>query len=615
MNQPSQPSRPGGPQRPPLTPEPAIRRRYATRSTDNKNSRPLAGAHRQDAPASAPQILSRAPVDGVRVIFLGGLGDVRIGKNMMALESGNDIVIIDCGIGFPTDEMLGIDLIIPDVKYLEERKHQIRAYFLTHGHEDHVSGLAYIWPKIPAPVYGTKMTLAMTKKKLEEFGLEDKVPMHLVKPGDRIQAGVFNFEPVRVNHAIPDAVGVAIRTPQGLIFNTGDWKIDHTPPFGDAIDFKRISELANEGILLLMSDSTSADVPGYVPSERNVSERMEALFDKAKGRIIVASFASQINRIQQVFETARKYNRKVAVVGRSLEKNTNIALEHGYIEQPDGLLVDVRQIGKMPDNQICILATGSQGEQYAALTRMSSGDHRWVKIKPGDTVILSASIIPGNDAPVSSTINNLYREGADVFRGKDFDVHVSGHAGQEELKLMFAITKPKYFVPIHGTFEHLVTHARIAQSMGIDAKNIFVAEDGDFVEIANGQAKLQQNRVESTYVLVDGSGIGDVGNIVLRDRQAMAKEGIFAVILTVEHKTGKLVTSPDIISRGFVYMRAAEDLIFKARQEVKNIFARHNERYPMSVEQIKRSIRDDLGEFLYQKTQRRPMVIPVIIEV
>ncbi|MBI4175122.1 RNase J family beta-CASP ribonuclease [Candidatus Berkelbacteria bacterium] len=602
------------------------------RPPSNRPQRPFAPRSYQQAPEKATlqngrhapvnlQPSRKSPVDiragfpGVRIIFLGGLGDVGIGKNMMALESGNTIVIIDCGIGFPTSEMLGVDLVIPDARYLEERKHMVRAYFMTHGHEDHVSALPFIWPKVPAPVYGTRLTLAMAGKKLEEMGLEGKIPMHVIKPGDKIQVGPFQFEPIRVNHAIPDCVGFAIRTPEGLIVNTGDWKIDHTPPFGDPIDLKRFAELGTEGILLLLSDSTTADVPGYTQTEKNITERLEQLFEKAEGRIIIASFASQINRIQQVFDAAKKFRRKVAIVGRSLERNASITLEHGYITIPDGLLTDVRQINRLPDNEICILATGSQGEQYAALTRMSTGDHRWVKIKAGDSVILSASIVPGNEAPVSATINNLYREGAQVYRGKDFDVHVSGHGGQEDLKVMFALTKPKYFVPIHGTFMHLVKHARLAQDMGIDAKHIFVAEDGDFVEILDGKTRLVQNKVESTYVLVDGSGVGDVGNIVLRDRQAMAKDGIFIVILTIDHKSGKMVTSPDIISRGFIYMRAAEDLVFKARQEIKNMFARHNDKYPMNWEYIKRQVREDLAEFLHAKTQRRPMVIPVIIEV
>lgn len=562
-----------------------------------------------------PQVIAKAGTPGVKVVFLGGLGDVRIGKNMLAIESGNDIIILDCGVGFPTDDMLGVDLVIPDARYLEERKQYVRAYFLTHGHEDHISGLRYIWPKIPAPVYGSRLTLAFLQAKLEEFGLDKQVPLRQFQPGDRIQAGVFNVEPIKVNHAIPDACGLAIRTPEGLIIDTGDWKIDHTPVSGDGIDLKRFAELGKEGVLLLMSDSTGAIHSGYTKSERMIFDTLAQLFEKAPGRIVIGSFASQVDRMQLIFETVAKFGRKIAISGRSMERNANITLKYGYIKAPENTLIDIRTIDKYPDDKVVVLATGSQGEQYSALSRMASGDHKYVKIKAGDTIILSASIIPGNDNPVSATINNLYREGAEIYRGKDFDVHVSGHAAEEELKLMFALTKPKYFVPIHGEFNMLVKHARIAQGMGVETKNIFVAEDGDFVEIVGGQAKLVQNKVESNYVLVDGSGIGDVGNIVLRDRQAMSKDGIFMIVLSVDHKTGKLLTSPDIISRGFVYMRAAEDLIFKARQEVKNIFARHDQNYPIEIDQLKRTIRDQLGQFLFERTQRHPMVIPVIIAI
>lgn len=564
-------------------------------------------------PQPAPPVIARGGFTGVRLIPLGGLGE--IGKNMMALESGNDIIVVDCGNMFPKEEMLGVDMVIPDARYLEERKQFVRAYFITHGHEDHIGAIPFIWKKVPAPIYGTPLTLGLIDAKLEEHGLKGKVDLRTLKPGDRIQAGVFNIEPVRVNHSIPDAVAFAIRSPEGIFFMTGDWKIDHTPVSGEATDLHRIAELGKEGITMLMADSTNVKVPGYAMTERTIGEQLEVQFKRSRGRVIITSFSSQINRIQQVFDAAVKYRRRVAIYGRSLERNATIAMKLGYIKAPEGLLVDIRGVSKLPDEEVVIFATGSQGDQYSALWRMAAGEDRHIKVKPGDMVILSASVVPGNESPVQSVVNNLYREGAEVIHGKDYELHVSGHAGQEEMKEMIALCRPKYFMPVHGEFEFLVLHARLAQALRVPASNIFLAEDGDFVEFKEGTGKLIQNRIEANYVLVDGSGIGDVGNIVLRDRQAMAKDGIFVIIMTVDRKHGKLVSSPDIISRGFVYMRASEDLIFKARQEVKNLFNRHNEKYPLNWEYLKRGIREDLNEFLFKQTKRRPMVIPVIIEV
>ena len=562
---------------------------------------------------NAPSTL-RLPTKGdtLRIIPLGGLGEY--GKNMMVFEYGKDLVVVDCGIMFPEEEMLGIDFVIPDIRYLEENKDRVLGMVFTHGHEDHVGAVPYILSRLNVPLYGSPLTIGLIKVKLKEFAIQAK-SLNVVNEGQKIKLGSFEIEFIRVTHSIPDTYILAITTPAGLFVFATDWKFDHTPISGQPTDVSKLAEISHRGVKGLFSDSSNVEVPGYTISEQIVSETFDKIFKNAPGRVIVTSFASLINRIQQVIDAASHYHRKVAISGRSMEDNIKMAMDLGYLRVPQGLLVDIRRIGQIPDEEVAILCTGSQGEQYSALTRMASGEHRQIKVKPGDTVVISASPIPGNEKSISDVVNNLYREGAQVVMGKEVDVHVSGHASQEELKMMIGLLKPEYFIPIHGEYRQLFKHAVLAQSMGMENKKIFVIENGQVVEFDKQGGRVAREKVQAGYVLVDGLGIGDVGNIVLRDRQAMAKEGVFVVILTLDHRSGKILTSPDIISRGFVYMRAAEDLIFQARQEVKKIFARHNEKYPMNWDFIKKAIREELGEFLFEKTQRRPMVIPVIIEV
>lgn len=570
-----------------------------------------------NTPATGSQgrgrVIGRAKTGTLRLIPLGGLGE--IGKNIMVYETDNDIIVVDVGMTFPDETMLGVDLVLPDITYLQENRQKVRALVITHAHEDHIGGIPYLWPKLNCPIYASELTAGLIKVKMEEHGHND-VPLKIMKPGERVRLGDFEVEPVRVTHSIPDAFGFAIRTPVGLIAHFTDWKIDHTPISGEPFDFVRVAELCREGVKLMLSESTNIETPGYTISESILSDTFDNIFKNAKGRIVFTTFASMINRIQQALNAAVKYGRKVAISGRSLEKYLEEAMRLGYLKVPAGTIIDLRGAGRVPDQQLVYLTTGSQGEEYSALSRISSGEHRHIQIKRGDTVVISASIIPGNEASVFDVVNNLYKQGAQVIYGKQVDIHVSGHANEEELKMLMALMRPEYFMPIHGEFRHLVKHGRLAERLGIDPNKIFILENGGVVEFDDkGVGTVGNEVVQAGQVLVDGLGVGDVGNIVLRDRQAMAKDGIFVVILTVDKQSGNLATSPDIISRGFVYMRAAEDLIFKARQEVKKMFAKHNSRYPMNYDYIRRMLRDEMGEYLFEYTQRRPMVIPVVIEV
>lgn len=564
-----------------------------------------------NATATKPLKTFRAFTPRLRMIPLGGNGE--IGKNMLVYEYGDDIIIVDCGIMFPRGEMLGIDFVIPNISYLEERKDKIRGIIFTHGHEDHIGGIPFIWPKIQSTIYATKLTAGFIEAKMKESELNPQI--RVVKAGDKIQLGVFKIEFIPFSHTFLDDVGLAINTPEGLIVHIADFKLD--PQKGESQKvISKLAELSQVGVKTLLLESTNIEYKGTPVSESVVHGTISSIFRNAKGRLIVTSFASSLARIQGVLNSAARFRKKVAISGRSMEKAINIAMNLGYLKVPRNVLVDIRKINNIPDNQLIILCTGSQGEEYSALVRMSTGEHRQVKIKKGDTVVISASAIPGNERTISDTVNNLFKEGADVFYGSEAQgIHASGHAKRDELKLVISTVKPEYFIPIHGEYRHMVLHTRLAQSLGVKEENTFVVEDGHIFEIQKGRARIAQERADASYVLVDGLGVGDVGNIVLRDRQAMAKDGIFVAILTIDHETGKIVTSPDIISRGFIYMREREDLVYKARQEVKKMFARHNEKYPANWDYIKKAIRQEMGEFLYTETERRPMIIPVIIEV
>lgn len=547
----------------------------------------------------------------LKVIPLGGNGE--IGKNMLIYEYGDDIILVDCGMMFPRSEMLGIDFIIPNFTYLEERKHKIRGLLITHGHEDHIGGIPYVWPKIQCPIYATKLTAGFIESKMNEFELKPQI--RIVQAGDKLQLGVFKIELLPLSHTFLDDVGIVLNTPEGLVIHIADFKLDPNKIESQKV-LGKLNEYSQKGVKLLLLESTNVEIKSNPVAESVVHDTLSSIFQKTKGRLIVTSFASSLDRIQGVLNGAQKSHRKVAIAGRSMEKAINIAMNLGYLKVPQGILVDIRKTDNIPDNKLAILCTGSQGEEYSALVRMSTGDHKQIRVKKGDTVVISAGAIPGNERTVADTVNNLFRLGADVFYGAEREhLHSSGHAKREELKLVIATVKPEYFMPIHGEFRHLVLHTRLAQELGVKPEHAFAIEDGQIIDISGGVAKISAQKVDASYVLVDGLGVGDVGNIVLRDRQAMAKDGIFVVIMTVDHETGKIITSPDIISRGFIYMREREDLVFKARQEIKKMFQKHNEKYPANWDFIKKAMRQELGDFLYKETERRPMIIPVIIEV
>ncbi|MCI8864121.1 MAG: ribonuclease J [Lachnospiraceae bacterium] len=555
----------------------------------------------------------REPNEGkpkVKVIPLGGLE--QIGMNITAFEYDDSIIVIDCGLSFPSDDMLGIDLVIPDVTYLEQNLDKVKGFVITHGHEDHIGALPYILQKVNVPVYSTKLTIGLIENKLKEHNLMKSTKRKVVKHGQSINLGCFRVEFIKTNHSIADAAALAIFTPAGIIVHTGDFKIDYTPVFGDAADLQRFAELGKKGVLALMCDSTNAIRPGFTASERTVGKTFDAIFAEHKSnRIIVATFASNVDRVQQIIDSAYKYNRKVVVEGRSMVSVIGTASELGYIRIPEGTLIDIEQLKDYTDEQTVLITTGSQGESMAALSRMAASLHRKVSIKPNDVVILSSTPIPGNEKAVSKVMNELYQKGAEVIFQ---DTHVSGHACQEEIKLMYALLHPRYALPVHGEYRHLVANRNLAQSMGVPKENILLMSSGDVVEIGEDSCKVA-GHVPSGGILVDGLGVGDVGNIVLRDRQNLAQNGIIIVVLTLEKYSNQLLAGPDIVSRGFVYVRESEDLLDEARQIVDDAVMDCLDRHLTDWGKIKNIIRDSLSDFLWKRMKRNPMILPIIMEV
>lgn len=547
----------------------------------------------------------------VQIIPLGGLGE--IGKNMTVFRYGDDMILIDAGLMFPEDDMLGIDLVIPDITYLVENQDKLKGIFLTHGHEDHIGALPYVMKQIDCPVYGTALTLGILQGRLKENGVSSE-NCRTIKPGDKISAGAFKLDFIRVNHSIPDAIAIAINTPIGTIIHTGDFKIDHTPVDGQVTEFNKFAEYGDRGVLALLADSTNAERPGFTPSEKMVGKTFDDEFRYAKNRIIVATFSSNVHRIQQVIDAAMKYDRKVAVIGRSMVNVVSIAKELGYLKAPEGEIIDIDETNNYTPDKIVIITTGSQGEPMSALTRMAMNDHKKVDIMPGDTVIISATPIPGNEKLVSRTIDHLYKLGADVIYEKSNGVHVSGHASQEEIKLVHNLVRPKFFIPVHGEFRHLIKHANIAKSLGMPKENIVIAENGSVIEITKNSIGIN-GKVQAGKVLVDGLGVGDVGNIVLRDRRQLSQDGIMIVVVTIDKETCHVVSGPDIVSRGFVYVREAEGLMDEARDKVQLALEKCEENGISEWSAIKSTVRDSLGRFLYERTRRRPMILPIIMEI
>jgi len=548
------------------------------------------------------------------VIPLGGVGE--IGKNMMAIEQGDDMVVVDAGLMFPDEEMLGIDLVIPDITYLKQNKAKMRGIILTHAHEDHMGALPYVLRDFPdVPVYGTKLTLGLMRTKLREHKLENKVDAREIVPGTPFQVGPFACDSYAVCHSIPDAVGLTIETRWGTIVHSGDWKFDHTPVDGRQTDFARLSAIAAKGVLLLMSDSTRAEVAGYTPSEKHVGELFDLIMARAAGRVITTTFASNISRIKQIIEIAAVWGRRTAIVGRSMDNYTKTARELGYLTVPEGSLINPREIDKLPDHEICIITTGSQGEPTSALSRMALGDHRHVAVKEGDTVVMSATPIPGNEELVSRTVDNLFKLGAEVVYDPAVRPHVSGHASQEELKLLLNILRPKYFVPIHGEYRMLVRHAKIAIDLGVAPDHSFVITNGDVLEINGSTAKLG-TKVASGVVYVDGLGVGDVSQSVMRDRWSIGSDGFFLVVITIDRQNGQVVAGPDIVTKGFVPEEDAAGLIDRVRQRVLDgLSETQRGEHLAEVATIRDTIHDTVSSYLYERTKRRPMVLPVIMQV
>lgn len=546
----------------------------------------------------------------LRVIPLGGLGE--IGKNMMLFEYGEDIIAVDAGLMFPEEDMLGIDLVIPDISYILEHRGRLRAIFITHGHEDHTGALPYILARVNAPLYCTRLTAGLVTVKLREANMLARADIRTITPNDVVQEGAFRVEFFTVAHSVPDSVGLAIRTPLGTIVHTADFKLDHTPVMAQPTDLARLARLGADGVLLLLSDSTYVEMPGYTPSERLVGDSLRQIMSTSPGRVIVATFASLISRIQQVIDAAHANNRRVFVTGRSMLDNVQMAMELGYLSVPEGVLVNVRELDSMPPQRLAVITTGSQGEPTSALARMANRDHPFIQIVPGDTVVLSATAIPGNESLVYRTVDNLFRLGARVLYNRIADVHVRGHAAQEELKIILSLVQPRYFVPVHGEYRHLVLHTRLAQSMGIPEENTFLLVDGDVLELDQQGARVS-GRVPAEYVYVDGLGVGDVDHVVLRDRQHLATDGMVVIILAINKRNGRVVGQPEVISRGFVDIEESEDLLRRTQRMVVATLEGADHTAEWGV--VNTKVKDAIARFLYEETRRRPMVLPVAVEV
>ena len=547
---------------------------------------------------------------GVKIIPLGGLE--QIGMNITAYEYEDSIIVVDCGLAFPTEDMLGVDLVIPDVTYLKDNIDKVKGFVITHAHEDHIGSLPYILPQVNVPIYATKLTMGIIENKLKEHNLVKTTKRKVIKHGQSINLGCFRIEFIRTNHSIADSAAFAIYTPVGTIVHTGDFKVDYTPVFGDSFDLQRLGEIGKKGVLALLADSTNVERPGFTMSERTVGKTFDNLFaENTAHRIIVATFASNVDRVQQIINSAIKYDRKVVIEGRSMVNIITTANELGYINIPDNLMIDIDMIKNYPPEKVVLITTGSQGEAMAALSRMAGGIHKKVSIMPGDTVILSSSPIPGNEKHVSKIINELSRMGAKVIFQ---DTHVSGHACQEELKLIYALTKPKYAIPVHGEYRHLVRHAELAQTMGVEKDNVFILSSGDVLELDANQAKVV-DKVTAQGILVDGLGVGDVGNIVLRDRQHLSENGLLVVVVTLAKYTNEILTGPDIVSRGFVYVRESENLLVEAKTVVEDALDRCLNRNSADWSKLKNVIKDSLGDFVWKRTKRNPMILPIIVEV
>lgn len=553
----------------------------------------------------------RRSMPHLKVIPIGGLNE--IGKNMTLLECDGQILIVDCGLSFPEDEMYGIDIVIPDFTYLIENSEKIVGMVITHGHEDHIGAIPYLLKKLKLPIYGTRLTLGLVENKLKEHRITGD--LRTIEAGDKIKLGCFDIETIRTTHSIADAICLAIDTPAGMVFHSGDFKIDYTPVDGEPIDFCRLAELGKRGVTLMLCDSTNALRPGFTASEKVVGETIENIFRTAKTRIIIATFSSNVHRVQKIIENAVKVGRKVAISGRSMENVVALAIELGYLNIPEGTLVDLKMIRNIPDDKLVIITTGSQGEPMSALSRIAAGEHRSVKLKKGDMVVLSSTPVPGNEKTVSNVVNKLFEKGAEVIYSDIADIHVSGHACQEELKLLHSLIKPKFFMPVHGEYRHLIRHARLAEGLGMKKENIFILENGDILDVTKRSAHMLKEKAEADAMLVDGLGVGDVGNIVLRDRKMLSESGLIIVVAAIERESQTVVSGPDIISRGFVYVRENEPLMDEARKVAEKALEKCQNKKIKDWNNMKSQVRDSLGSYIYDRTKRTPIILPIFLEV